>query len=84
MPSPSSAPVGAGPSVATMPWVQPYPDALLDEMASDAPGPEATAVSRETTSLAFLAAIQLLPRLLQRFRRCGPRSGGGSRRRRWR
>jgi RNA polymerase sigma-70 factor (ECF subfamily) len=59
---PSSAPaVGAGPSVATMPWVQPYPDALLDEMASDAPGPEATAVNRETMSLAFLAAIQLLP-----------------------
>src|SRR6202020_2437457 len=60
-PPPSSAHAGAGPSVATMPWVQPYPDALLDELASDAPGPEATAVGRETMSLAFLAAIQLLP-----------------------
>jgi RNA polymerase sigma-70 factor (ECF subfamily) len=44
-----------------MPWVQPYPDSLLDEVAADQPGPEAAAVSRETISLAFLAAIQLLP-----------------------
>jgi RNA polymerase sigma-70 factor, ECF subfamily len=44
-----------------MPWIQPYPDALLDEVAADQPGPEAVAVSRETISLAFLAAIQLLP-----------------------
>jgi len=44
-----------------MPWIQPYPDALLDEIAADQPGPEAVAVSRETISLAFLAAIQLLP-----------------------
>jgi RNA polymerase sigma-70 factor (ECF subfamily) len=61
VPAPSSAPAGSGPSVATMPWVQPYPDSLLDEMAADQPGPEAVAVSRETISLAFLAAIQLLP-----------------------
>ena len=58
---PSSAPAGPGPSVATMPWVQPYPDSLLDELAAGQPGPEAVAVSRETISLAFLAAIQLLP-----------------------
>ena len=44
-----------------MPWVQPYPDSLLDEVAADQPDPEAVAVSRETISLAFLAAIQLLP-----------------------
>jgi RNA polymerase sigma-70 factor (ECF subfamily) len=49
-----------GPSIAAMPWVQPYPDSLLDEVAADQPGPEAVAVSRETISLAFLAAIQLL------------------------
>ncbi len=61
MPAPSSAPAGSGPSIAAMPWVQPYPDSLLDEMAADQPGPEAVAVSRETISLAFLAAIQLLP-----------------------
>jgi RNA polymerase sigma-70 factor, ECF subfamily len=61
VPAPSSARAGSGPSIATVPWVQPYPDSLLDEMAADQPGPEAVAVSRETISLAFLAAIQLLP-----------------------
>jgi RNA polymerase sigma-70 factor (ECF subfamily) len=54
-------PSGPRPSIAALPWVQPYPDALLDELAADQPGPEAMAVSRETISLAFLAAIQLLP-----------------------
>jgi RNA polymerase sigma-70 factor, ECF subfamily len=57
----SSAPAGPGPSIAAMPWMQPYPDALLDEVAAGQPGPEAVALSRETMSLAFLAAIQLLP-----------------------
>jgi RNA polymerase sigma-70 factor, ECF subfamily len=60
-PALSSTPAGSGPSVAAMPWVQPYPDTLLDEVAADQPGPEAVAVSRETISLAFLATIQLLP-----------------------
>ena len=55
------APAGSGPSVAAMPWVQPYPDSLLDEVPADLPGPEAVAVSRETMSLAFLATLQLLP-----------------------
>ncbi len=41
----------------TSPPAQPYPDHLLDER----PGPDAVAVGRETISLAFLAAIQLLP-----------------------
>jgi RNA polymerase sigma-70 factor (ECF subfamily) len=57
---PSSA-AGVGPSIAAMPWVQPYPDTVLDELVADRPGPEAVAVSRETMSLAFLATIQLLP-----------------------
>jgi RNA polymerase sigma-70 factor (ECF subfamily) len=61
VPAPSSAQPGSGPSVATMPWVQPYPDSLLDELAAGQPGPEAVAVSGETISLALLAAIQLLP-----------------------
>jgi RNA polymerase sigma-70 factor (ECF subfamily) len=61
MPAPASGPAGQGPSVAAMPWVQPYPDSLLDEVAADQPGPESVAVSKETISLAFLAAIQLLP-----------------------
>jgi len=58
---PSSAPAVAGPSIVAMPWIQPYPDTLLDEVAADQPGPETVAVSREAISLAFLAAIQLLP-----------------------
>ncbi|MGH3151107.1 MAG: RNA polymerase subunit sigma-70 [Streptosporangiaceae bacterium] len=61
VPARSGAPAGPRPSVAVLPWVQPYPDALLDELAADQPGPEAVTVSRETISLAFLAAIQLLP-----------------------
>jgi RNA polymerase sigma-70 factor (ECF subfamily) len=55
------APSSPRPSVSAMPWIQPYPDSLLDEVATEQPGPEAVAVSRETISLAFLAAIQLLP-----------------------
>ncbi len=42
-------PANSGPSVATLPWVQPYPDGLLDELPTDQPGPEAEAVRRETT-----------------------------------
>jgi RNA polymerase sigma-70 factor (TIGR02960 family) len=42
-------------------WLQPYPDELLDEIASDAAHPDAEAVSRETIELVFLAAIQHLP-----------------------
>jgi RNA polymerase sigma-70 factor, ECF subfamily len=61
VPAPSSAPASPRPSIAAMPWMQPYPDSLLDELAAGQPGPEAVAVSRETISLAFLAAIQLLP-----------------------
>ena len=61
VPAPSSGPAGSRPSIVAMPWVQPYPDALLDEVAADLPGPEAVAVSRETISLAFLATIQLMP-----------------------
>jgi RNA polymerase sigma-70 factor (ECF subfamily) len=41
----------------TTPPLQPYPDQLLDEH----PGPESVAISNETISLAYLAAIQLLP-----------------------
>jgi RNA polymerase sigma-70 factor (ECF subfamily) len=51
----------SGPSVATMPWLQPYPDALLDELVSDQPDPETLAMTRESISLAYLTVIQLLP-----------------------
>jgi RNA polymerase sigma factor (sigma-70 family) len=38
------------------PYLQPYPDTLLDELS-----PDQVVVERETIELAFLAAIQLLP-----------------------
>jgi RNA polymerase sigma-70 factor, ECF subfamily len=44
-----------------VPWLEPYPDRLLDQVATGEPEPEALLVRRETTELAFLAAIQRLP-----------------------
>ena len=44
-----------------LPWLDPYPDRLLDEAESDQAGPEAVIVARETIELAYLAAIQYLP-----------------------
>jgi RNA polymerase sigma-70 factor (ECF subfamily) len=44
-----------------MPWLQPYPDRLLDEVAPAEEEPDAVLVARETIELAFLAVIQLLP-----------------------
>lgn len=43
-----------------IPWLQPYPDRLLDELA-DPDDPDAIVVAKETIELTFLAAIQLLP-----------------------
>ena len=51
----------AGRSYAELPWLQPYPDQLLDAAAPGHEQPEAQAISRETISLAFLAALQVLP-----------------------
>jgi RNA polymerase sigma-70 factor (ECF subfamily) len=48
-------------SFAEVSWLQPYPDALLDEVASPAEEPDAVIVERETIELAFLAALQVLP-----------------------
>jgi RNA polymerase sigma-70 factor (TIGR02960 family) len=42
-------------------WLQPYPDALLDELADPAPGPESRYESRETVALAFVTGLQRLP-----------------------
>ena len=47
--------------LAEIPWLQPYPDQLLEGIAADEEGPEATLVAKETIELAFIAAIQLLP-----------------------
>jgi RNA polymerase sigma-70 factor, ECF subfamily len=44
-----------------LPWLQPYPDRLLESIAPAEAEPAAVIVARETLELAFLAAIQLLP-----------------------
>ena len=44
-----------------MTWPGPYPGLLLDELIDPAPGPEAQLVAKESISLAFVTALQLLP-----------------------
>ncbi len=44
-------------------WLEPYPDALLDELAAPGAGPDAEVAAKETVELAYLAAIQHLPPL---------------------
>jgi RNA polymerase sigma-70 factor (ECF subfamily) len=48
-------------SFAEVPWLQPYPDQLLDEVAPSEDQPDVIVVERETIELAFLAAMQVLP-----------------------
>jgi RNA polymerase sigma-70 factor, ECF subfamily len=43
-----------------VPWLQPYPDELLDEVRATDAGPDDLVVSKETIELAFLVAIQHL------------------------
>ena len=55
-------PIQAGPRYEDVaPYLQPYPDALLDELPSTEPGAEAVVEERESVGLAFLTAAQLLP-----------------------
>jgi RNA polymerase sigma-70 factor (ECF subfamily) len=42
-------------------WLQPYPDALLDDLPDTAPGPEARYETREAVTLAFVTGLQRLP-----------------------
>jgi RNA polymerase sigma-70 factor, ECF subfamily len=42
-------------------WLEPYPDLLLADAPDTQAGPEARYESRETISLAFITALQLLP-----------------------
>jgi RNA polymerase sigma-70 factor, ECF subfamily len=46
---------------ADLPWLQPYPDRLLEPAAPAEDEPGAVVVARETIELAFIAAIQHLP-----------------------
>src|SRR4051794_6914955 len=48
-------------STAEVPWLQPYPDELLDEIAPSDEQPDAVVVARETIELTYMALIQLLP-----------------------
>lgn len=41
-------------------WLQPYPEALLEELPAAGEGPEGAAVAKETIELTFLVAIQHL------------------------
>jgi RNA polymerase sigma-70 factor (ECF subfamily) len=48
-------------SFAEVPWLQPYPDRLLDEVAPPEEEPGAVLIARETIELTYLAVLQLLP-----------------------
>jgi RNA polymerase sigma-70 factor (ECF subfamily) len=48
-------------SYADLPFLQPYPDRLLDQVAPTEEEPDAVVVGRETIALAYVAMIQLLP-----------------------
>ena len=54
---PASFPATALPPREDVPWLQPFPDVLLDR----AEEPDAVVIRRETIELAFLIAIQHLP-----------------------
>jgi RNA polymerase sigma-70 factor (ECF subfamily) len=42
-------------------WLQPYPDALLEQLPEPAPGPERQYETREAVELAFVVALQRMP-----------------------
>jgi RNA polymerase sigma-70 factor (ECF subfamily) len=44
-----------------IPWLQPYPDELLDGLTAGDAGPDEAVVAKETIELAFMTAIQHLP-----------------------
>jgi RNA polymerase sigma-70 factor (TIGR02960 family) len=44
-----------------VPWLQPYPDEMLEGAIDASPGPEARYEQTESISLAFVTALQLLP-----------------------
>jgi RNA polymerase sigma-70 factor (ECF subfamily) len=42
-------------------WLEPYPDALIEGIADEAPGPEARYEHKEAIALAFVGGLQHLP-----------------------
>jgi RNA polymerase sigma-70 factor (ECF subfamily) len=51
----------AGGTFAEVPWLQPFPDHLLDQIAPPEDEPDAVVVARETIELTYIALIQSLP-----------------------
>ena len=49
------------PPASDLPWIQPYPDRLLENLADSDAEPDAAVVSKETIELAFIAALQHVP-----------------------
>ena len=58
---PPSDLIPPGEAAAEIPWIEPYPDILLDTVPDRAPGPDARYELRESVQLAFIAAVQQLP-----------------------
>ena len=52
--------LAARPEGGEVPWLEPYPDRLLDELPHDGPDPAAVAEQRESVALAFVVALQQL------------------------
>ncbi|GAB3533251.1 RNA polymerase subunit sigma-70 [Arthrobacter tecti] len=50
-------------SFADLPWLQPYPDYLLNAVPAPGQTPDEVAIARDTIALAFVAALQFLPPL---------------------
>jgi RNA polymerase sigma-70 factor, ECF subfamily len=59
--APAGDPAVAPSPPAELPWLEPYPDRLLEPLAPAEDEPGAVVVARETIELAFIAAIQHLP-----------------------
>ncbi len=57
---PAAQPYEGGPA-GEVTWLDPYPDAWLEGLPDEAPGPEARYELTEAVQLAFVAAIQHLP-----------------------
>jgi RNA polymerase sigma-70 factor, ECF subfamily len=58
---PAADPTAPPAAPVDLPWLQPFPDRLLEGIAAPEQEPGALVVARETIELAFIAAIQHLP-----------------------
>jgi RNA polymerase sigma-70 factor, ECF subfamily len=58
---PPADPAADIPPPTELPWLQPYPDRLLEGISSGEAGPDESLVAKETVELTFIAAIQHLP-----------------------